>query len=258
MNRKRGFTLIELLVVIAIIALLMGILMPALRRVRSVARAAVCQASLHQWTLIWSMFTGDNDGFFNEGLGGESETSTGRWPEELKANYKNLDMRLCPMAEKPQTEGGLNPFAAWGKFTDGTFGSYGLNEWVCNRPDTTAGGEIENYYKNVYRIKNPDKVPIFLDCYWYDVWPHDVDRPPDTDGATANMDGSNEMRRVCLNRHNETINSAFADWSVRKVDLKELWTFKWHRNYNTAGPWTIAGNVIRTDWPEWMQNMKDY
>jgi hypothetical protein len=48
------------------------------------------------------------------------------------------------------------------------------------------------------------------------------------------------------------------DWSVRKIGLKELWTLKWHQNYNTAGLWTTAGGVGREDWPAWMRRFKEY
>jgi prepilin-type N-terminal cleavage/methylation domain-containing protein len=47
-NKSKGFTLIELLVVIAIIALLLSIIMPALRKVKSVALRVTCSNHLHQ------------------------------------------------------------------------------------------------------------------------------------------------------------------------------------------------------------------
>ena len=48
------------------------------------------------------------------------------------------------------------------------------------------------------------------------------------------------------------------DFSARKVGLKELWTLKGNRNFDTCGPWTTCGGVQPSDWPEWMQDFKDY
>ena len=63
MGCRKGFTLIELLVVIAIIAVLMGILMPALTRVKEQAREISCRANLRQYGLVQNMYLADNDAF---------------------------------------------------------------------------------------------------------------------------------------------------------------------------------------------------
>jgi hypothetical protein len=78
--------------------------------------------------------------------------------------------------------------------------------------------------------------------------------PPDYDGDF----NDNEMQWICINRHMGYVNAIFLDFSARKVGLKELWTLKHSRTFDTCGPWTKCGGVEPNDWPEWMRGFQYY
>ena len=259
MAGRRGFTLIELLVVIAIIALLMGILMPALQRVGKQAKAVACQANLHQWGIILSLYAEQNNGYFLSGLA-EGVANVGKywWMEPLEPFYKDERIRLCPVATKPYNDGGWIPFGAW--YVGGDAGSYSPNGWLCNPPggrSTLHSRPTANNWRTL-DVKNGAEIPMFMDCAWDDAWPRDTDSPPAHDGEVVESPNRNEMKRFCVNRHDGFIGGLFVDRSVRKVGLKELWTLKWHRSFNTRGVWTKAGGVLPEDWPHWLRRCRDY
>jgi len=262
MYRQRGFTLIELLVVIAIIALLMSILMPALQKVKRQARSAVCQMNLKQWSLIWSIYCNDNNGFWLSSTGGGS----GKWCiEPMMELYKcEEDIRVCPQATKPSglkyTQGiGYWSHHAWQ--SDDYIGSYGPNGWMCNpRRGAQAvwgRGPVSDHWRTPYQ-KGAENIPFFNGSWWVDAWPRDTDLPPERITGPPDRPNVNEMERNCVDRHDGFLNALFCDWSIRKVGLKELWTLKWHRSFDTNGQWTTAGGVQPEDWPQWMRGLKDY
>ena len=258
MLKRKGFTLIELLVVISIITLLMAILMATLQRVRKQAKAVACQSKLRQWSLVFSMYEKDYVGRFCSGCNEYHTNDPRHWAMALPPYYyHDRQITLCPSAIKPYDEGGEDPYAAW-RGPDDVLFSYGLNGWVYNAKESDEINlPIERFWGEL-NIKGAGNIPLFLDCRRAVGRPSTFAEPPEIEGMVSWLDVTIAWGRFCLNRHSGAVNCLFMDSSVRKVGLKELWTLKWHREFNTANKWTKAGGVKPEDWPEWMRNFKDY
>jgi len=257
-NKNSGFTLIELLVVISIIALLMTIMMPALRKAREQAKAVVCLSRLKQFGLMFEMYANDN----NDSLPG-GWNSGKMWMVDLLQYYGGEDdIRLCPKAriflhDIPNNVPGV--FTAWGKYghpdyfggwvplwgKEGMYGSYGVNGWAHNPPDRGVPGTYDideewraYYWRKMTRIKQPDTVPLMGGAMWDGSTPDVSDTPPPIEGMMTN-----DISIFCLPRHNGRVNMIFMDKSARSVELTELWSLKWH-------PYWVQKRI---KWPKWMK-----
>lgn len=101
---KRGFTLLELLIVIGIIALLVGLLMPALGKARSLALTTKCMSQQQQLTRAWVIYSDEHKqampyGFPIDKEGAFVYTGSGEDPIKQGALWpytRNLKLWKCP------------------------------------------------------------------------------------------------------------------------------------------------------------------
>jgi len=239
-RRHGGFTLIELLVVIAIIAILAAILFPVFAQAREKARSSSCLSNQKQIGLAFSMYAQDYDETYPpytdlNNLTGAGPGGAAQWEDLVKPYIKSGNVGgilTCPSASTRAYAYSMNGALA------------GLSAAQAVKPaDTvlTADSCIAPNQANTLD-KLPQAGPAFIytlkgqEGFW-------VPKPTFSSGkGDPNAvidplqdlnDDSNKGVGMLRYRHNQGVNTSFADGHTKYVRQGAFKLSQWHPNFQT-------------------------
>ena len=247
---RAGFTLIELLVVIGIIAVLMGVLLPALGGARKLARRTVCMANVRRLAVSIRLYSDNYDGklppdrlrkatdyidagpykryrprwiwFLNEGMGYVINPNKYETEEAFNTALEmDNDYYMCPSLKDYK----------WARSIRN--GAYGYNfQYLGNSRGNPTGTGYANYPVWLSQIKAPAQTVVFCDSRGSDI-PHGqhaylVD-PPKMAVSKGAMHFSPKSASVgplkyspADARHFGVANVAFLDGHAEAMDYEDL------------------------------------
>lgn len=260
MKTVRAFTLIELLVVISIIGLLVAILLPALAAARASGRNVQCLSNSRQIGMAYYAFSADYKGAH---LLYKNGGPAPLWFAELVDYGMSPASKACPEANAldPATEfGGQQQHygtatSQWkestnwltasqqGKSEFEPIGSYGMNGWVYDLSDPNVSSDApglsieqvrELNFNSQTDLTRTTEIPFFGDAAWRDGFNQETDAVATDPYNPWALSPSTGISQWQMRRHpNDVNNIAFADGHAASINVNDLDTLLWHKEWDT-------------------------